>query len=423
MRIAYLTNVYPRGNHSFIRREIAGMEAQGFVVDRYSIQYSSENLVDEWNLAERRKTRPILSAGGKGLLVASLRALLTSPRKYISSMRLAAKVGWRSERGLLRNLIYQAEACVLLQWLRQTGATHIHAHFGTNSATVAMLTHELGGPPFSFTNHGPDEFDKPEFLGMTEKIKRCAFTVAITSYGRSQLARWCSYELWDKLRVVRCGVDASFLDKPLTPVPDVPRFVSIGRFCEAKGFLLLIEAVKQLKAQGKEVQVALLGEGPLRQEFESRIARWGLGNNVEITGWLSSPDVLKQIQNSRGLVMASFAEGLPVVIMEAMALGRPVISTYIAGIPELVEPGVNGWLVPAGSVEALAKAMSESLNTSAQDLTEMGRQGARAVAQRHNSMIEAAKLAAAVREVSAAAPKPVTSSQPLLQSSRPVTES
>jgi predicted dehydrogenase/glycosyltransferase involved in cell wall biosynthesis len=407
MRIAYLTNVYPRGNHTFIRREIAGIEAEGFTVDRYSIQYSTEKLVDAWNISERNRTRHILSVGAKGLALASLKVLLTSPIRYFKALRLAAKIGWRSERGLARNLIYHAEACVFLQWMRQTGAQHMHAHFGTNSASVAMLTHALGGPPFSFTNHGPDEFDKPEFLGMSEKIARCAFTVAISHYGRSQLARWCPHEQWSKLQVVRCGVDRSFLDAPLDPVPHSKRFVSIGRYCEAKGFLLLIEAARELAAEGWDFEVLIIGDGDLRPEFERRIKNWGLEKHVKLTpGWISSPDVLKEIKASRGLAMASFGEGLPVAIMETLALGRPVISTYIAGIPELIEPGINGWLVPAGSAEALADAMRESLQTPLAQLTEMGRAGARAVARKHNSLVEASKLAKFFRASIAASANP-----------------
>ena len=414
MRIAYLTNVYPRGNHSFIRREIAGVEADGFTVDRYSIQYSTEKLVDAWNISERNRTRHILSVGVKGLALASLKVLFTSPVKYFKALRLAAKIGWRSERGLARNLIYHAEACVFLQWLRQTGAQHIHAHFGTNSASVAMLTHALGGPPFSFTNHGPDEFDKPEFLGMTEKIARCAFTVAISCYGRSQLARWCPHEHWSKLKVVRCGLDSSFLDAPLDPVPDSRRFVSIGRFCEAKGFLLQIEAARILAAEGLDFEFLIIGDGYLRPELERRIKAWHLEKYVKLTpGWISSPDVLKEIKNSRGLAMASFGEGLPVAVMETLALARPVISTYIAGIPELVEPGVNGWLGPAGSAEVLAEAVRQSLRTPLDRLTEMGKAGARKVAWKHNSLIEAAKLGVFFRaSIAAAAGQPVAEPAP-----------
>jgi glycosyltransferase involved in cell wall biosynthesis len=193
--------------------------------------------------------------------------------------------------------------------------------------------------------------------------------------------------------VVRCGVDETFLAQPVAPPPATPRLVSIGRLAEQKGQLILIEAASLLEKDGLPFEIILIGDGPMRAQLESAIARHGLQEHVRLAGWMDSVAIRQQLLDSRALVMPSFAEGLPVVLMEALALARPVISTAIAGIPELVVDGVNGWLVPAGSAEALAHAMRTVLDLTPQQLGNMGRAGAEAVAARHNAATEAGKLA------------------------------
>ncbi|MBW4682742.1 MAG: glycosyltransferase [Microcoleus vaginatus WJT46-NPBG5] len=394
MSIAYLINQYPKVSHSFVRREIAGVEACGIPVARISIRSSASELVDEADKRELEKTRTVLGGGVAGLLSGLVRTAITRPFRLLGAFWLALKVGWGSDRGVLLHLAYLAEACILLRWFAEAGIAHVHAHFGTNSTTVAMLCHALGGPSYSFTVHGPEEFDKPEALSLPEKIKRSAFVVAVSSFGKSQLYRWCDYDQWPKIHVVHCGVDEMFLKQPPTGVPAVPRLACVGRLCEQKGQLLLIEAAGQLAAEGIPFKLVLVGDGELRSPIEALIAKLNLQDRVEITGWASGAEVQQQILAARTMVLPSFAEGLPVVIMEALALGRPVISTYVAGIPELVEPGVCGWLVPPGSVEALTVAMRTALQLPAQQLEAMGKEGSQRVAKQHDAAIESSKLAA-----------------------------
>lgn len=397
MTIAYLVNQYPKVSHSFIRREIAGVEACGIQVARFSIRSCGSELVDEVDKLELEKTRVVLGVGKIGLLLALLGVAITRPMRFLSALKLMFQVGWSSERGVLRHLAYLAEACVLLGWFSELGVVQVHAHFGTNSTTVAMLCHALGGPPYSFTVHGPEEFDKAQAIALEEKIKRAAFVIAISSFGKSQLYRWCEHEQWSKIHEVHCGVDELFLTQHHTPVPDVPRLVCVGRLCEQKGHLLLVTAAGQLLAEGLPFMLVLVGDGPLRTEIEAMITSLGLEDHIIITGWASNHDVQQQILASRAMVLPSFAEGLPVVVMEALALSRPVISTYVAGIPELVKPGMCGWLVPPGSVDALTNAMREALQYSVEKLEHMGQVGASSVAQRHDAAIEASKLAALFR--------------------------
>jgi glycosyltransferase involved in cell wall biosynthesis len=397
MTIAYLVNQYPKVSHSFIRREIAGVEACGLRVARFSIRSCGSELVDEVDKLELEKTQIVLGIGRIRLLLALLRVAITRPIRFLSALWLMFQVGWNSERGVLRHLAYFAEACVLLGWFSDLDIAHVHAHFGTNSTTVAMLCHALGGPPYSFTVHGPEEFDKVKAIALEEKLERAAFVVAVSSFGKSQLSRWCKHEQWSKIHVVHCGVDELFLTQAHIDIPDRPRLVCIGRLCEQKGHLLLVEAAGQLAAEGLQFKLFLVGDGPLRSQIETTIAQLGLQDHIEITGWASNSEVQQQILASRAMVLPSFAEGLPVVVMEALALGRPVISTYVAGIPELVEPGVCGWLVPPGSVESLTEAMRAALQWPVEKLEQMGKVGAFRVAQQHDAAMEASKLAALFR--------------------------
>ncbi len=393
MKIAYLVNQYPKVSHSFIRREIAALEACGVQVARFSIRSCASELVDPADKLELEKTRIVLGVGILGLLLITLGVALTRPVRWLRALWLALKFGWGSDRGFLRHLAYLAEACVLLRWFWESEVTHVHAHFGTNPTTVAMLCHSIGGPPYSFTIHGPDEFDRPESIALTEKINRSAFVVAISSFSKSQLYRWCDHTQWEKIHVIRCGVDNHFLSQPTTLISEHPNFVCVGRLCEQKGQLLLLQAVKKLATEGLRCNLTLVGDGPLRPQIEALIKHYELEEQVKITGWASGDQVQKYIIKSRSLVLPSFAEGLPVVIMEALALERPVISTYVAGIPELVKPGVNGWLVPAGSVEALTAAMRTALLLPAEQLEQMGKAGSASVIQQHNVGKEVSQLA------------------------------
>jgi glycosyltransferase involved in cell wall biosynthesis len=402
VKIAYLVNQYPQPSHSFIRREIAALEAQGLSIERFTLRASNGQLVDPRDQAEKGRARVVLDVGPIGLATATITTALTRPRAFAAALRLALRVGRRSERGLLNNLVYLAEACVLRKWLEQGKVDHVHAHFGTNSTAVAMLCRVLGGPSYSFTAHGPEEFDKVMAIRLDEKIRHAAFVVGISNFGRSQLLRWCESNAWEKIKVIRCGVDEIFLDmKDPPPPPEEARFVCVGRLVPQKGQLLLLEAVGKLAAQGVEVQVTFAGDGELRPELEKRIAELKIADRIRLGGWMTNDQVREEILQSRAMVLPSFAEGLPVVIMESLALHRPVITTRIAGIPELVSdaPPACGWVVTPGSVDELAEALRKAASARRDELAQMGAEGARRVAEAHNSRTEAARLMQLFKQV------------------------
>jgi colanic acid/amylovoran biosynthesis glycosyltransferase len=393
MKIAYLVNKYPKVSHSFIRREIAALEANGLSVARFSIRSCVSELVDPEDKLEFDKTRVILDVGVWNLLLSLMIYGILKPISFLRGLLLAFKVGKKSDAGILRHIIYLAEACTLKRWLSECGATHLHAHFGTNSTTVAMLCHAMGGPEYSFTVHGPEEFDRALNIALTEKINRAKFVVAICSFGLSQLYRWCDYQQWHKIHVIRCGVDEEYFNQPQTILRDVNSLVCVGRLCEQKGQILLLKAIKQLCDEGWDLLLTLVGDGEMRSHLESLIDDYNLHSAVKITGWASGQEVQQYIKDARALVLPSFAEGLPVVLMEAFALQRPVITTYVAGIPELVQTNVNGWLVPAGSVEALTAAIRKVLLLPTEILAQIGGAGLESVRIQHNVATEAQKLA------------------------------
>ncbi len=394
MRIAYLVNQYPKVSHSFIRREILGLEEQSLEIMRIALRGWNDVLVDKEDEAERKRTRYVLQAGAAELLIATARMLLMRPKPFMRAVRLVWRMSRHADRPLPIHLVYLAEACRIEPWLREAGIRHIHAHFGTKSAETAMLVHVLGGQSWSFTVHGPEEFDKAPLICLAEKVRDCLFVIAVSSYGRSQLYRLTDPRSWPKIQVVHCGLDQSFFDAPAIDPPPGRRLVCVGRLCEQKGQILLVEAAHRLATEGTDFELVLAGDGELRADIEALIARYKLQNHIQITGWISGDRVREEILAARAMVLPSVAAGLPVVLMEALALRRPVISTYVAGIPELVVPNENGWLTPAGDVEALTQAMKTCLGAPTEMLARMGEAGRQRVLKRHNEKGEAAKLAA-----------------------------
>ena len=369
-----------------------------FVALQYRLGQSAlrgwdEKLIDLDDIAEQKKTAYVLKNGVFSLILTAAKVLVQRPIGFCLALWQAIKMGIRADRPIPFHLIYFLEACKVYLEVKQFGSQHLHAHFGTNPSEIVMLVNKLSGLPYSFTVHGPEEFDRPQFLKLAEKISQSKFVVAISSFGRSQLMRWVSHDCWNKIKIVHCGLESSFYNIPAEAIPNESRLICVGRLCEQKGQLLLIEAAKNLHAQQIDFELILAGDGEMRAEIELLIVKYQLEDKVKITGWISSKEVRNYILASQILVLPSFAEGLPVVIMEAMSLRRPVISTYIAGIPELLIHGENGWLCVAGDVADLTRTMRQALLTSIETLKNMGDAAYERVITRHNIDNEAAKLA------------------------------
>jgi glycosyltransferase involved in cell wall biosynthesis len=408
VRVLYLINAYPRVSHTFIRREIQALETIGIEIIRVSCRpLTGIRLVDAADVAEAQKTRVLLQRGALGLLPDVCRALLLRPLRSARALAETLRLSRQSEAGLLRHFGYLAEACAVARIAAQTGAGHVHAHFGTNPPVIALLAERLGAPGFSFTVHGPEEFDRARGLKLTEKIAAARFTVAISSFGRAQLRRFAKQTDHDRIHVVHCGLDAEFLERPGAIARGGRTLLFVGRLCAQKEPLLLVDAAARLAAEGVDFHLRVAGTGELEAELRQRIQKAGLGEHITLLGPLDGAGVQRELEACRALVLPSSAEGLPVVLMEALACQRPVVTTFVAGIPELVRDGREGWLCPAGDVEALAQALKAALNSTPEELQRLGYAGALRVRRRHDVRESARRLVELFTQHSrTSAPKP-----------------
>ncbi len=389
MKVGYLVNTYPRPSHSFIRREIQALERQGWTVHRMAMRSDRAALVDPADIAEDARTEHVLDAGPIRVAGSAAGWMARRPLRALGALRLALACGGRAN-ARARHLVYWIEAAHVARRARDLRLPHLHAHFATNSATVAMLAQAMGGPSFSFTAHGPEEFDAPAALSLPEKTARAAFAVGISSFGRSQLCRWADPADWDRLHVVPCGIEPWRFADP-APLPGGgPHLVAVGRLAPQKGLALLVEALALAAPDLPGLRLVILGDGPLGTVLRAQVARAGLSDRITFAGWQDEAGVRAALAAAQALVLPSSAEGLPVVAMEAMAAGRPVIGTWIAGVPELVTPD-TGWLVPAGDPDALAAAIRAM--AAAPDLPAMGQAARARVLARHDIDRAAARLA------------------------------
>ncbi|WP_296591081.1 glycosyltransferase family 4 protein [Methylophaga sp.] len=400
MNLAYLTTEYPAVSHTFIRREIVELEKRGHTIQRFSIRQSSK-CIDEQDIIEQQKTIYLLSDNKLKMLLTTFFLILKSPFRSFNTLKKLFLFSRRSERGHIRHIAYFVEACVLLKYLFENNLKHIHVHFGTNATAVAYATRLLSGKKitYSFTIHGPDEFDAPIGLSLKEKALEASFVVAISNYCASQVKRWIPVSSWPKVQVIGCTVDSYFMGDESVDHSDTKTFICVGRLSAQKGHFILLDALEILINKGIECQLVLAGDGELRGEIEAYIAKKNLNKYVTITGWVTGNEVRSLILSARAMVLPSFAEGLPVVIMEAFILNRPVITTHIAGIPELVKNGENGWLVTPNDSKQLADVMSNTLSMTTDELLEMGKCGYSAVKLKHLVSTEIPKLERALAAI------------------------
>lgn len=383
MKIAYLMNSYPMTSTTFIRREVEALEAIGVEVLRFAIRVWPHPLVDARDRAEQTRTHYVLTSNHARLFMAGLIGLLSNApgmlRAAVRAVRISRHMGWE----VVRPAAYLLQAAYFARETRRLGVDHVHVHFVSNAASVAMLARLIGGPTYSFTVHGPDELLDLKSLSLKDKVREASFVIAISDYCRARLVEECAREDAAKISVARCGLALEEFDAPSDAPEESRTFVCIGRLCRQKGQHLIPEAVARLRKEFDGVKVVLLGDGETRSAVEAAIEAHGVEGQVVLKGWTSNGEALALLQASRALLLPSFAEGLPVVIMEALCLRRPVVSTTIAGIPELVDD-TCGWLVAPGDLDALTDAMREALRADRTRLAAMGAVGRARVHAMHD---------------------------------------
>ena len=392
--IAYLTGEYPKVSHTFIQREVAALRQLGLTIHTCTVRRApAADVVGPEQQAEAARTFCILDAARNPAvpLMALTSACLLSPRRFLSAIALAWRTRPPGARALLWQAFYFVEAAILARHLRHIGAVHLHNHFANSSGNVAMLTWALSGIPFSFTMHGPSEFFEAPKWRLDEKVARAAFTVAISHFCRSQLMYLSDRSHWDRIHIVHCGIDpAAFAPNPDRPPGQHIAFV--GRLDPVKGADLLLDAVAALRSSHPDLRVSILGDGPHGPRIRQRAATLSLSDVVTFLGARPSDDVARLLADADLLVLPSFAEGVPVVLMEAMATGLPVIASAIAGIPELVDHGASGLLIPPGDLDALTRAIASLLDDPTRRHV-MGQNGRAKVIADFNDETEARRLA------------------------------
>jgi colanic acid/amylovoran biosynthesis glycosyltransferase len=384
--IAYLVSEYPGISHTFILREVRGLRKLGFAIKTASINHPdrpSEKLTAQ-EREEAGATFFVKPSGLGGALKAHIAALARRPLKYLAAMAFALRLGGTDLKKMLYGLFYFVEAVMIGEWMREAGMRHLHVHFATPASTVGLIVANIYPIGLSLTVHGPDEFyDAPGYC-LAEKIAGASFICCIGMYARSQLMKLSPPEHWSKFEVAPLGL---FLDEFAPRVAlrasDCFEILSVGRLVAAKGQHILLAAIHHLVRGGRNVRLRLVGDGPDRRSLEDDARRRGLDGVVVFEGSVN-PDRIRAIYEAADVfALASFAEGIPVVLMEAMAMEIPCVATFITGIPELIRDGEDGLLVAPSDDAALADAVRRLMDD-AELRRRLGQTGRKRVVEHYN---------------------------------------
>ena len=362
-RIAYLVSQYPAVNHTYILREIRELRKLGWDIEVVSIRTDARPIsqLTAEERQERSLTWYVTKQGFRGALRAHFVSLISRPRSYIRGIFGALQLGSMDVRNNVRNMLYFTEALIAGQWMQSRGLTHAHIHY---ASTVGWLMARTFPVTISITIHGSAEFEDPERFHLREKIELAIFVRAISNYGRNQLMKSSNSDGWRKLETLPLGIDPEgFMPAPKSLSSHAEfEIISVGQLTLAKGHLILIDAIARLVKEGRGVRLRLIGEGPDRKVIERHIIKYGLTDAVYLEGALNQDQLKARYRDSDAFVLASLAEGVPVVLMEAMAMQIPCVATRIAGIPELIAHEVDGLLVEPSDASQLTAALAQLMD-------------------------------------------------------------
>lgn len=394
MKIAYLTGEYPRVSDTFIQREVAALRGMGHTVMTCSMRRTpAAQHVGPEQRAEAAQTFVVLDAVRQviPLIVAHAVMFAASPWRYGAAFLLALRTARPGVKGLIYQLIYFLEAAVLAHFMRRNEIEHLHNHIAKSSCSVAMITSALSGIPFSFTLHGSDIFYEPYTWRLDAKIQAAQFVACISEFCRSQAMAFSPPEAWDKLHIIHCGVEPErYADAPVVSF-DPPKALFVGRLATIKGLSVLLRALEDVVRRHPKFELTIIGDGPDRARLEALARSAALEGHVHFVGSQSQEAVAQAMREASFFVLSSFAEGVPVVAMEALAAARPVIATHVAGVPELVTHGQMGYLVAPGDHAALSAAICD-LISDPDRAADMGAAGQAKVQSEFDARSEAARL-------------------------------
>ena len=375
-RVAYLTSQYPATSHTFISREVAAMRQLGIKLETFSIRPPSNvELQDPQLRAEASTTFTVLRGGAGHFVSANLKSFFGNPLRYLQTFGLALRHRAPGIKGLLLSAAHFAEAIVLARELKRRDITHLHNHFANSAATVGYLASRFLRMDWSFTMHGISETDYPAGLLLGRKIEAASFVACVSYFGRAQAMRLVEPMHWDKLHIIRCGLPLEVINRP-TKRRSTNQIICVGRLSPEKGHAGLLEAFATVAGEIPSLRLVLIGDGPDSAKLRAITRERELEGRVTFAGRLGEADTLDYIARSDILVLPSFMEGLPIVLMEAMAVGTAVIASRVAGIPELIEDNRNGLLFTPSNWDELAlcirrlakdKKLQESLATAGRE--------------------------------------------------------
>jgi glycosyltransferase involved in cell wall biosynthesis len=392
--LAYIVSQYPMLSMIFIIREVVQLRARGFHIDVASINAADRGMEgltrDEAN--ESALTYYVKPDGIKGALKAHFNTLTENTAGYFRGLAMIFRLGGTDLRDIFYNLMYFTEALMVGVWMGQKGQRHLHAHLGAQSATVALYVKKIFGYGFSITVHGPDEFYDAPGQYLTQKVEAADFICCISNFARSQLMKLSSYEHWHKLEVARLGVDPEiFAPRPFEASPEVFEIICVGRLSSAKGQHILVDAIDRLIREQRQVRLRIVGDGPDRRSLEQHVTALKLNDHILFEGAVNQDRIRDLYSRAHAFSMPSFAEGIPVVLMESMAMEIPCVTTRITGIPELIRDGIDGILVAPSSTEELAEALARLMDDPELRRT-LGENGRKRVVEHYNLAPNVEKL-------------------------------
>lgn len=392
VRLAYLVSQYPAVNHTYVLREIRALRTLGFEVHVISIRAPDrppEKLGAE-ELDELHQAFTVLTAGASAILAAHVTTLLQRPSAYLAGIWAAIRLARGDFRKAIANTIYFGESIVVGRQMLRLRLGHVHSHF---TSTVALFVSRIFPVTFSVTIHGSGEFNDVTGFHMAKKVARARFICAISSYGRSQVMRASDPRDWDKIEVIPLGVDCNvYTPRPHRDTPGCFEILFVGSLAPSKGLPVLVGAIHRLVQQGRTVHLRLVGDGPERARLEKEIVARRLESHVTLEGACNQERVLELYRQADLFALASFAEGVPVVLMEAMAMEIPCVATWITGIPELIRNGMDGVLVPPADEEQLAAAIGRLMDDPELRL-KLGRSARLRVQEKYNLATNTERLA------------------------------
>lgn len=400
LSLAYLTSTYPTLSMSFVLREVMELRALGVGIDVASVNVPDrppDKLTEEERI-EAANAYHLKRHGALGAVAAVAKTLLMQPAGFLRGVATVFRLAGADLKRFFYHGMYFVEALMVGSWMRRKGHRHLHVHLGSQAASVGMYVQIVFRVGFSITVHGPDEFYDSVTQCLTEKIAAADFICCISYFCRSQLMKLSPYSDWHKLLVCRLGVETGqFISKPIDTAPRTSTILCVGRLVPAKGQHQLLAAVERLAQQGRRVRLHLVGGGPDYASLQSHAAQFADPGIVVFEGPLNHDRVRSLYAAADLFCIPSFAEGIPIVLMEAMAAGIPCVTTQITGIPELIRPGIDGLLVAPSDLEGLVHALASLIDDG--DLRERLSTSARArVLERYDLRRNVEELAAIFAE-------------------------